>query len=88
MYNPDQEVSMPPLRFTNVYVLREQGKHAGVQSWDDKPSLSLKSDENTFTISFLALDYVNPTNYSYQYRLDKIWLGSIMEPIIVFPLLR
>ena len=90
MYNPDQEVSMPPLRFTNVYVLGEQGKHAGVQSWDDKPSLSLKSDENTFTISFLALDYVNPTNYSYQYRLDKnmAWVDNGTNNSIPFTQMR
>ena len=42
-----------------------------VQSWGDKPSLSLESDQNNFAISFLALDYVNPTNYSYQYRLNE-----------------
>lgn len=90
MYTPGKEVAMPPLRFTNVYILGEEGRHAGVQSWEDKPSLSLKSDENTFTISFLALDYVNPTNYSYQYRLDKnmAWVDNGTNNSISFTQMR
>lgn len=54
-----------------MYFLGEQGMCVDVQSWGDSSSLSLEPDQNNFTISFLALDYVNPTNYSYQYRLNE-----------------
>lgn len=71
MYTSDKGAVKPPLRFTNINILGEQGTCVDVQSWGDKPILSLDSDQNNFTISFLALDYVNPTNYSYQYRLNE-----------------
>lgn len=71
MYVSDKAAVKPPLRFTNIDILGEQGMCVDVQSWGDKPSLSLESDQNNFAISFLALDYVNPTNYSYQYRLNE-----------------
>lgn len=70
-YVSDEELTNPPLRFTNINVLGEQKMCIDVQNWGDKPSLLLEPDQNNFTLSFLALDYVNPTNYSYQYRLNE-----------------
>lgn len=42
------------------------------QAIDDINILELNHKQNSFTIEFAALDYVNPNNISYAYKLDGI----------------
>ncbi|MFT4071312.1 MAG: two-component regulator propeller domain-containing protein [Dysgonamonadaceae bacterium] len=49
---------------------------------DDMPDLELNYKQNSFTISFAALDYVNPGNISYAYKLDgvdKDWVENTKQ---------
>lgn len=53
MYVSDKAAVKPPLRFTNIDILGEQGMCVDVQSWGDKPSLSLESDRTILRYLFL-----------------------------------
>lgn len=62
----------PPIRFTRLSVLgKEQNLYDYIQTNNNTSKLVLKYTQNYFTISFIALDYINSNNYSYLYKIDK-----------------
>lgn len=69
IHESERKDRIPPLRFIGVDVLGEEVGFNG-QSWDEASSFTLEPHQNNFTVSFVALDYINPTNYIYQYRLN------------------
>lgn len=46
---------------------------------DEVPKLELRHDENTFSISYMAIDYVNLGDYRYFYRIDKDNKGAWVD---------
>ncbi|NQZ78228.1 MAG: response regulator, partial [Ekhidna sp.] len=56
------------LEFTSLVFNGEE--KAVVKMIPDDNQIELKHDENTFTVSFGLLDYINPDNHIYQYRLN------------------
>lgn len=68
----EQNGYIPPIRFTRLNVLgKEQNLYDYMQANNDESRLVLKYDQNYFTISFIAMDYINYNNYSYLYKIDK-----------------
>lgn len=68
----------PPIRFTRLNVLgKEQNLHDYIQTTNNDSKLVLKYTQNYFTISFIAMDYINSNNYSYLYKIDKKESGWI-----------
>lgn len=67
----------PPLRFIGIDVLGEETNFDG-QNWDESSSFVLEPFQNNFTLYFVALDYINPANYTYQYRLtgETDWIDN------------
>lgn len=62
----------PPIRFTRLNVLgKEQNLYDYIQTNNNESKLVLKYSQNYFTISFIAMDYINSNNYSYLYKIDK-----------------
>lgn len=65
----------PPTHITSVHMFDEEGEHEILFS--DKETLNLSWRDNTFEIAFTALDYSNPENVKYRYRLenaDPTWI--------------
>lgn len=62
----------PPIRFTRLNVLgKDQNLYDYIQTNQKESKLVLKYNQNYFTVSFIAMDYVNSNNYSYLYKIDK-----------------
>lgn len=62
----------PPIRFTRLSVLgKEQNLYEYIQTNNNDSKLVLRYDQNYFTISFIAMDYINSNNYSYLYKIDE-----------------
>jgi signal transduction histidine kinase/DNA-binding response OmpR family regulator len=57
------------------------------QAIDDMKTLELNHKQNSFTIEFAALDYVNPNNISYAYKLDgvdKDWIVNSRQHQVTY----
>jgi len=61
----------PPIKFENLKIYE---KPVNIEDFivtkDGEKILKIKSNQNFFSISFIALDYVNGLNYTYQYKLE------------------
>lgn len=63
---------MPPIRFTRLNILgKEKNLYDFIQKDNDKSKLVLEYNQNYFSISFIAMDYINSNNYSYLYKIGK-----------------
>lgn len=63
---------MPPIRFTRLNILgKDKNLYDYMQTDNGKPILVLKYNQNYFTISFIAMDYIDSNNYSYLYKIGK-----------------
>lgn len=76
----------PDLLFTELNCF---GKEQMLYEYNEDPTekLKLKSDQNTFQISFAVLDYVNGDNYDYFYLLENYntsWISLKKENKINF----
>lgn len=76
-FYPDQiktNNSAPYLAFTNFRLLNqkngENNDSSISSSIDNSDNLILKHDQNFFSIEFAALDYKNPSNIKYAYKLE------------------
>ena len=62
----------PPIRFTRLNVLgKDQNLYDYIQTNNSNSRLVLKYTQNYFSISFIAMDYINANNYSYLYKIDR-----------------
>lgn len=58
-----------------------------IRSKDNKQYLSLKYDQNFFSLSFIALDYINGQNCKYQYNLENLnskWIDNGHSNVVNF----
>lgn len=76
-FYPDQiktNNSAPYLAFTNFKLLNQKNGENNdpniSSSIDNSENLILKHNQNFFSIEFAALDYKNPSNIKYAYKLD------------------
>lgn len=68
----------PPIRFTRLNVLgKEQNLYDFIQTHNNESKIVLNYTQNYFTLSFIAMDYINSNNYSYLYKMDKKGSGWI-----------
>lgn len=76
---PQQEY-LPKIYFDNLSIFgKEKNIFDFVTSSHDGDVLKLNYDQNFFSISFTALDYINGNNYSYFYKLDNLgtqWIDN------------
>lgn len=76
-------IALEEFRLFNKSV--EVGKSSVLKSnIDDLQSLSLKHNQNFFSIEYAALDYVDPQNITYAYKLDGIdsdWIYARQQQI-------
>ncbi len=89
--NPSYQAAsdyMPPIRFTRLNILgKDQNLYDYLQKDTDKTKLTLNYDQNYFTISFIAMDYINSNNYSYLYKIGKKeaeWINNGLSNSVSF----
>lgn len=75
-----QQEYFPQIQFDNLVILGE-GKNIFdfLHTESNKEVLTLDYNQNFFSISFTALDYINGNNYTYYYKLDdlsKQWIDN------------
>lgn len=79
---------MPPVYFRTITIRDRQYPVEEFMSQKGKKTiLKLSHDENFFTLSFSATDYLNGNGYSYYYKLDsgeKEWTSNGSSDIITF----
>lgn len=70
----------PRIQFDNLMIFgQEKNIFDFLQSNGENETLELNYNQNFFSISFTALDYVNGNNYTYYYKLDdlsKQWIDN------------
>lgn len=86
IFNPDsisKSSYVPPVVFTRLTIenqVVEPGENSLLKvDLDDTSELTLSHDENMFSIQYAALDYTNPQNIQYMYKLDgleKEWISA------------
>jgi len=53
------------------------GTYRDINDFSKKGGLSFRSDENIFSVTFNALDYINGNNYTYSYKIgDGQWINN------------
>ncbi|MBK5719358.1 helix-turn-helix domain-containing protein [Dysgonomonas sp. Marseille-P4677] len=69
---PQQEY-LPKIYFDNLSIFgKEKNISDFIENRHDRNILNLNYNQNFFSISFTALDYINGNNYSYFYKLDNL----------------
>jgi len=75
-----QKEYFPRVQFNNLMVFGEEKNIFDfMHAENNKEILTLNYDQNFFSISFTALDYINGNNYTYYYKLDdlsKQWIEN------------
>lgn len=75
-----QREYQPAIHFDNLMVFGvEKNIYDFIESNNEGNVLRLNYNQNFFSISFTALDYINGNNYNYYYRLDdlsKQWIDN------------
>jgi len=64
----------PFIKFNQLSIFGKEGYNIYdfLQSDGDDESLVLKYDQNFFSLSFAAVDYINGRDYTYLYKLDEL----------------
>lgn len=82
--NPASASYMPPIRFREVMT---NGESHDVGALMRKGRMELRHDQNAFSLSIAALDYVNGSNYSYFYHIDGLdggWRDNYHNSTLAF----
>lgn len=77
----NQQTRLPETHMTQVWIDRVQQKNLFISN--DMPLLELPSGTKDIRFDFSTLDFVNPANNRYQYRLlglDELWSPTSFEP--------
>lgn len=61
---------VPNIALTNFQLLNHSGQSPLKKSIDDYRMVTLKHNQNFFKIQFVALDFQNPRNIQYRYKLE------------------
>lgn len=87
-YYDEGQHYMPPVYFRTITIRDRQYPVEEFMSQKGKKTiLKLSHDENFFSLSFSATDYLNGNGYSYYYKLDsgeKEWTSNGSSDIITF----
>jgi len=79
---------LPPFNFENLTILgQDYNIYDFLTETDDESVLNLNYQQNFFSISFTAVDYINGDNYSYLYKLDKVsdsWIDNGISNSVSF----
>ena len=79
----------PPINFMDIRIYDNNSSTIDIRDYAEKSFVSLKDYQNNFTISYIALDYINTDNYTYQYRLDDgNWIDNGFNNTISFSQMR
>lgn len=74
----------PPLYLLNIRGVDDKGTDLNLQALNSEgknfPKVVLEQDENAFTVSFIAIDYINLEDYQYFYKIDSdkegVWIDN------------
>lgn len=84
----EKEEFVPQLFFTGLRIYeKEYNMNDFLFTYNDKEYLQLRHDQNFFSLSFIALDYVNGQNCKYFYRLDGAntqWIDNGYSNVVNF----
>ena len=79
---------LPPIKFTSLSIFgHEYNIEQFIFRKNEHDILNLSYQQNFFTISYSAIDYINGSNYIYKYRLDGMsdkWIDNGSQKKIVF----
>lgn len=79
---------IPKIFFTGIKIYETAYNLSDLtQTGDKEGTLELKYDQNFFSISFVALDYINGRNYRYVYNLDGFndkWIDNGSANFVTF----
>ncbi|WP_369889430.1 response regulator [Bacteroides sp. AN502(2024)] len=63
---------MPPIRFTRLQILgKEANFHDHTKQENGQTLLTLSHDQDYFNLGYVVADYINASNYTYLYKLEK-----------------
>lgn len=76
-----QQEYLPPIQFDNLTIFGENKNIFDFLHTDNKgkETVELNYNQNFFSISFTALDYINGNNYAYYYKLEDLssqWIDN------------
>lgn len=78
-----KEEHNPEIQFGGLSIFgKEYNIHDFVDIEDDKRSITLNYEQNFFSLSFTAIDYINGNDYTYLYKLaelSNIWIDNGMS---------
>ena len=78
----------PPLKFENLKIYEKPvNMEDFIMTKKEEKILKIKSSQNFFSISFIALDYINGLNYTYQYKLvgfNDQWMDNASMNNVTF----
>lgn len=86
--NALSEEYLPPIHFNNLGIFgKEYNIFDFLKSNKDRDELELNYSQNFFSISFVAIDYLNNNNYTYLYNLDGLsehWIDNGASNTVYF----
>lgn len=79
---------MPKLQFNRLFIFgKECNIYDFLQEEKDQNVLALNYSQNFFSLSFIAMDYINGNNYTYYYKIDGLsesWIENGLSTTAVF----
>lgn len=71
---------MPPIYLDNLLIFGKEQNLNDFRSTDgSNETITLDYSQNFFTVSFMAIDYINGNNYDYQYKIEGLsnqWIDN------------
>jgi signal transduction histidine kinase/ligand-binding sensor domain-containing protein/AraC-like DNA-binding protein len=93
IFHPDSMVVstfVPPVVFTSLKVFNKEFTYQGTKDISDLSEISLKHDQNIFSLEFSVLNYINPDKNQFAYLLkgfDKDW-NYVDNPLATYTNLK
>lgn len=79
----------PHINFMDIRIYDNNSSIIDIRGYSENSFISLKDYQNNFTISYIALDYINTDNYTYQYRINNgNWIDNGFNNTISFSQMR
>lgn len=79
---------LPSLRFDRLSIFgKDHNIHNFMRKVDGQEVLELDYSQNFFSLSFVAIDYINGNNYSYSYKINGLsdsWVENGLSTTAVF----
>lgn len=78
--NGKEQAYMPEINFDKLSIFgKKENISENISTRNGKKKLELKYKQNFFSISFIAIDYVNGGNYTYYYKMEGLsdqWINN------------